>query len=158
MTTTQRHSRPRLGLRPARCPWGVRVLLAASLVAAGVARPAAAHEYWLAPSRYIAAAHQAVDVSALAGTGFRGERKPFAAPHCVRLTVRGQRQLDLLPVARDGEYVWARFAPSDDGGALIAFQSDWTPITLPAPRFDEYLKLEGLDQPLAARTHTPARA
>src|SRR5258707_13120544 len=100
MTTTERHPRPRLGLRPARCPWGVRVLLAASLTAAGVARPATAHEYWLAPSRHVAAAHQAVDVSALAGTGFRGERQPFAAAHSVRLVGGGHRQVAHSPRCR----------------------------------------------------------
>ena len=113
--------------------------------------PAAAHEYWLAPSRYLVSAGQPVELSALAGTGFRGEKKPFAAPHCVRLVARTSRLLDLSRVAREGEYTWARFAPADSGGSLFAFESDFTPITLPAATFDEYLKKEGLDAPLATR-------
>jgi len=114
---------------------------------------AGAHEYWLAPSRYMVSAGQPVELSALAGTGFRGEKKPFATPHCVRLVARSSRLLDLSRVARDGEYTWARFAPADPGGALFAFESDFTPITLPAATFDAYLKQEGLDAPLAARLH-----
>src|SRR5262245_51799274 len=99
-------------------PRPVRIGLALALVAALVT-PAfsAAHEYWLAPSSYTAGAHQTVPLAALAGTGFRGERKPFAAPHCVRLAVRAGRVLDLKPVAQSGEYTWASFAPADAGGA-----------------------------------------
>src|SRR5437867_2647473 len=110
------------------------VALAAATVLAALlaALPAAAHEYWLEPSRHVAEPQQAVELSALAGTGFRGERKPFAGAHCVRLVVRAARTLDLSRVARDGEFTWARFAPSDPGGALFAFESDFTPITLPA--------------------------
>ena len=138
------------GLRPAL----VAVLLAAILPVP----PATAHEYWLAPSRYHASPNQGVDLSALAGTGFRGERKPYAAPHCVRLVVRAGRLLDLSRVARDGEYTWAHFAPSDEGGALFAFESDFTPITLPASAFEAYLAKEGLDAPLAARRRDGAAA
>src|SRR5262245_16571783 len=129
--------------------------LAALVVTCGVT-PAAAHEYWLAPSRYQAGVRQAIDLSALAGTGFRGERKPFTTLHCVRLTARTSRILDLARVARDGEYMWARFAPADLGGALVAFESDFTPITLPAAAFDEYLKTEGLDAPLVSRRRSGA--
>src|SRR5437867_11205543 len=91
--------------RTSRLPAQFAALLAAGLGAV-VAAPAAAHEYWLAPSRYLETVHRTVEVGALAGTGFRGERKPFAPPHCVRLVARAQRQLDLGAVARDGEYVW----------------------------------------------------
>lgn len=134
-------------IRPVR----IAALRFAVLAVLVMARPAAAHEYWLAPSRYVAAAGQPVDLGALAGTGFRGERKPFTASHCVRLSVRAARPLDLMKVARDGEYTWARFAPADTGGAVFAFESDFTPITLPAAAFDDYLAKEGLDGPLAAR-------
>jgi len=131
---------------------GIRPSLGIALLAAvTAASPAAAHEYWLAPSSYVVTAGRPVEVGALAGTGFRGERKPFAAPHCVRLLVRAARLLDLSKVARDGEYTWARFAPADDGGTLFAFESDFTPITLPAAAFDDYLAKEGLDATLAAR-------
>src|SRR5262245_27769349 len=91
------------------------VALASSLAAA----PSDAHEYWLAPSQYRVPARQAIDLSALAGTGFRGEKKPFTALHCVRFLARTTRVLELTPIARDGEYTWARFAPADSGGALF---------------------------------------
>jgi uncharacterized protein DUF4198 len=54
---------------------------------------------------------------------------------------------------------WTRFAPGDDGGAMVAFQSGYLPIELPAEQFKSYLKAEGLDGPLAARSGvtTPGR-
>lgn len=139
---------------------GSRLRLAACALgmAMFIASPGAAHEYWLAPSRYLPGPDHAIELSALAGTGFRGERKPFTATHCVRLSVRGVRTLDLTPVARDGAYRWARFAPSDSGGAMFAFESDFTPITLPATEFARYLAAEGLDAPLASRASDPNRA
>jgi len=130
-----------------------RALFALVFAAAALAAPAVApaHEYWLAPSRYIAPPRAAVELAALAGTGFRGDRKPFAPQHCVRLEARAARTLDLTRVARAGDYTWARFAPSDAAGVLFAYESDFTPITLPATEFDRYLGLEGLDGPLAVR-------
>lgn len=130
-------------------------LLAAVVNSAGLiallAAPVGAHEYWLAPSRYAGAVHEAVEVGALAGTGFRGERKPFSSARCLRFEARTGRRLDLSKVARDGELVWARFAPSDSGGAMLAYESNFAIIELPAAQFDAYLELEGLDAPLAAR-------
>ena len=93
---------------------GFALVLAGLILA--MALPAAAHEYWLAPSRYLPTPNRPIELSALAGTGFRGERKPFAPTHCARLTVHAIRTLDLTPVAREGGFTWARFAPSDSGG------------------------------------------
>ena len=151
MTRTANTRPMPLGLRG-----GLTLVLAGIVL--GLALPAAAHEYWLAPSRYLQKTNAPVELGALAGTGFRGERKPFAPAHCVRLTVRAIRTLNLLPVASEGSYTWARFAPSDSGGALFAFESDFTPITLPAAKFDPYLATEGLDGPLAIRAQNPVLA
>ena len=56
------------------------IALAVLALAALPAPPAHAHEFWLAPSTYHAAAGDTVRVTAYVGTGFRGELKPFAAP------------------------------------------------------------------------------
>jgi hypothetical protein len=112
---------------------------------------AAAHEFWLAPSRYEAAPGATLELSAVAGTGFRGERKPWSPDHAVRYVLRGAKPIDLTRAASPGEVTWTRFVPSDGGGALVAFESDFLPIELPAAQFDDYLRAEGLDGPLAAR-------
>lgn len=117
----------------------------------GLAPPARAHEYWLAPSGYAAAAHHVVEVGAVAGTGFRGERKPWSSMRCARFVARARAKVDLAKASRNGDLVWARFEPTDDGGALLAYESDFARIELPAEQFEVYLALEGLDGPRAAR-------
>lgn len=117
---------------------------------------ALAHEFWLAPSTYAGALRRVVEIGALAGTGFRGERLPWSPAHCVRLVARAASTLDLTRAASIGDVVWARFAPADDGGTMLAFESKFTPIELAAAQFDAYLKDEGLTGPLAARRRGPA--
>lgn len=143
---------------PLRLRGGLALVLVLVGLALTAALPVAAHEYWLAPSRYLRSPNRPIELSALAGTGFRGERKPFAPAHCERLSVHATRTLDLTPVAREGGYTWARFAPSDSGGAMFAFESDFTPITLPAATFDAYLATEGLAGPRTARAKDPRLA
>jgi len=131
---------------PALLVWLISIFwLAAS------ALPTEAHEFWLAPSQYLAGPGKALEIRALAGTGFRGEEKPWSPPHCVRFVARTARVLDLSGAASPGDLAWARFAPSDAGGAMLAFESGFTPIELPAAQFDAYLEDQGLDGPLAAR-------
>src|SRR5262245_47736578 len=111
----------------------------------GPASPAAGHEYWLTLSRWAAAPGDTVAARAVVGTGFRGERRPFAAARCVRLVARTGQTLDLSRGATDGGLVWARLAGVDSGGAMLGYESNYTSIELPAAEFDEYLALEGLD-------------
>jgi hypothetical protein len=127
--------------------------IGAALVVASLALPSAAtaHEFWIAPSRYDAAPGVAIELGAAAGTGFRGERKPWSPDHSLRFVLRAGKPIDLVRVATPGELTWTRFAPSDGGGALVAFESDFLPIQLPSAQFNDYLRAEGLDDPLAAR-------
>jgi uncharacterized GH25 family protein len=135
-----------------------RALLLVGLCAA-LALPTAsveAHEFWLAPSRYVAQPGVAVEVRALTGEGFRGERKAWSPAHCVRFVARTARTVDVTRAATPGDSVWARFAASDAGGALLAFESGFTPIELPAAQFNAYLEEDGLDGPLAERRRSAA--
>jgi len=115
------------------------------------AAPAAAHEFWLSPSTYRAAAGDTVAISAWVGTGFRGEVRPYAPSRASRFLLRANRMTDLTPLGRNGDTVMARFAAPDPGGALVAYESSFAEIQLPATEFDAYLSLEGLDGPRAAR-------
>ncbi len=130
----------------------VAVLLSAALRAA----PALGHEFWLAPSSYTGTPRQVVEVTALAGSGFRGVRKAWSPARSVRLVARTTSTLDLARAASAGDVVWARLAPDDDGGAMLAFESKFTPIALPSAEFDAYLREEGLAEPLKARGRGPA--
>jgi uncharacterized GH25 family protein len=133
-------------------------LLLSLILCAATAPIVSAHEYWLQPSTYRAAAHDTLLIAAFAGTGFRGERKPYPAPRTVRLTLVGPKSIDLRPGATNGDLIFSRFIVADGGGAMVAYESSFTPIELPAEEFDRYLKLEGLDEPLAARARLGAAA
>lgn len=128
----------------------VRFAIAALLVCTA-ASPALAHEYWLALSRYAAAPGDTIDIRAFAGTGFRGELKPWAAPRAVRFALRGPKELDLKEAAVNADPVWAKFVVPDASGVLLAFESNFAKIELPARQFEAYLEAEGLDGPLTAR-------
>src|SRR5437867_4063265 len=135
-----------------------RALLLLGILQSLLPPAAAAHEFWLAPSSYRAAAGDTVAIAAFVGTGFRGERKPYAATRTLRFTLHGPRTFDLRPAATNGELTFARFIAADDGGYVAAYHSDFATIELPAADFDHYLKLEGLDQPLRARARLGAAA
>lgn len=134
------------------------IALSLSMLCALVVTTAQAHEYWLAPRTTHAGAGDTVGVRAFVGTGFRGELKPYAAPRAVRFEVRHARTLDLKQVALNGADEWARFVLPDEGGAAVTYLGNDAFIELPAPEFDAYLKLEGLDGPRAARLKRGAAA
>ena len=130
------------------CRFTSSLALATALL---LATPAFAHQYWLAPGSYAPAPGQTVGVVAIAGTGFRGEPKPWSPPGVRRFIARTARTIDLAPGATIGETLWARFRPVDDGGAMLAYESGFAAIQLPAAAFDAYLADEGLTGPLARR-------
>lgn len=128
----------------------LRSLLAAC-AACALAAPAAAHEYWLRPSRYSGAPNDSVTVEAWVGTGFRGERRPWAASRALRFDARDAIVRDLKAGGVNGETRWAALALRDGGGLALAYQGDFSFIEMSGPEFEAYLALEGLDGPRRAR-------
>lgn len=128
-----------------------RAMLVALLMLTAEAWPAAAHEFWLAPSRYVAAPGDAVEIRNYVGDGFRGPGHAYERERAVRFTLRGPREHSLAPLARDGSMVWARFVTPDAGGAMVAWESGWSRNELPGDRFEAYLKEDGLDSALKLR-------
>jgi len=156
-----RISPPPAGLLPfpggGRAAWG-RIAVAAAAAACvasalAAAKPAAAHEHWLAATRSGPAPHDTVEIRAWVGTGFRGEPKAYAARRARRFELHAARTIDLRPLAVNGDLVFARLLSSDAGGALVVYESDFATLALEAARFDAYLREEGLAAPLAARAH-----
>lgn len=135
----------------------VAVLASLALLLAA-APPACAHEFWLTPSRYRLAAGDTLTVGAEVGTGFRGEAKPYAATRVHTLVTTGARRVDLSRLGSNGDLVFARWIAPDPGGQLVGYESDFATIQLPPSDFDAYLRLEGLDAPLAARAALGHRA
>ncbi len=128
------------------------------LAAAHPGSSAGAHEFWLAPSTYRAGVGDTLTVAAFVGTGFRGDRVPYAATRTVRFDLRARRALDLGKAGMNGSLTFARWIVGEGDGAMVAYQSDFMAIELPAAEFDHYLALEGLDGPRAARARLGGRA
>jgi uncharacterized GH25 family protein len=131
-------------------PWRQALILLLVLLGL-VASVASAHEYYLVPSTWTATPGDTVTFGAWVGEGFTGERRRYAPERAKRLVARASREWDLVRVADAGDSTWARFAPVDSGGLLIAYESDFTSIVLEAEAFERYLTEDGLDGPLEAR-------
>ena len=112
---------------------------------------ALAHEFWLSPTLYAIAPGQATAVTARTGEAFCGPAKTWARERSVRFLVRTSRLINLTDVAFAGDGPWVKFGPTDKGGAMLAFESTFTPIQLPGAKFNSYLAEEGLTGPLAVR-------
>jgi len=107
--------------------------------------PALAHEYWLAATRYRAARGEPVAISAWVGTGFRGDPKLYAASRTASLEMLTDRRADLTPLAAEADSHFCRVQAPDDSGFVVAFLSNYSVVDLEGPRFEDYLKTEGLD-------------
>ena len=127
-----------------------------ALVSTVLPTAAPAHEYWLEPSSYSAAAGDTLVVRAFVGTGFRGELKPYAPTRVVRLELHGRDERDLAGSALNGDLAFARFVLPDERGAVVAYQSNFAAIEMESAKFDEYLVAEGLDAAHAERTRRGA--
>jgi len=113
--------------------------------------PARAHEFWLAPSAYVASVGDTVRVSAFSGMGFRGEARRYAHARGVRFVAVDAERTDLADSGLEGDSVFASVVARDAGGLLIAYESNAASIELPGAEFDRYLEEDGLDVPLALR-------
>jgi uncharacterized GH25 family protein len=117
----------------------------------GPAVPVMAHEFWLAPSRYVPVRGEAVEIRVHVGDGFHGPIQSYATSRAVRFELRAARAFALDSLVRNHAPIWARFTPNDSGGAMVAWESGFTRNELPAARFEAYLKDDGLDSALALR-------
>lgn len=119
--------------------------------AALAAVPAAAHDFWLEPSSFTPAAGSVVAVRLLVGEHFHGEavpRNPEAVVRFDLLTPDGGRE-EVLGAA--GWEPAGRVRVAAPGLHTLIYRSTPSPVTLPADRFEAYLKLEGLEAVIAAR-------
>jgi uncharacterized GH25 family protein len=137
----------------------MRSLANLSLLLAGIfAPPVAAHEYWLAPSAYGVPVGQTLAVQAYVGSDFKGELRPFATTRTVRLEVLAKDRKDVKSQAINGDLDLAHLTVEDEGGIVVAFETNFVPVELPPEKFDEYLRKEGLEGPLKAREALGAAA
>ena len=129
-----------------------------ALCLAAVASGASAHDFWLQPARWQAGPNQPIAITVQVGHGPNRQRSPISASRVVRFEAIGPdgRHIDLRRSLHVG-------GASDD--AVVAFARPGTysivletdnraESHLPAIRFNDYLKAEGLTPAIQLRSST----
>lgn len=132
----------------------MRTLLRCALLlfAAFAAGSGRAHEFWMLPDAFALPAGDSTRLTLAVGQDFRGEPVPFSAPLVANLRhlSRGADiDLRLLAPAAGALALRLRFARA--GTHLVALDTHPSAIELPADKFNDYLRLEGLTAVLQAR-------
>ena len=129
-----------------------------SIVLALAAWPAMAHDFWLQPSPYWFAPHTSVPLTLQVGHGPYRQRSPIAARRITRFEAIDPR--GMATDLRNRLHVGAAAADADvqlatPGTHVLVLETDHAAITsLPAIRFNDYLRAEGLTPALAERART----
>ena len=129
--------------------------VAAALLAASASL--SAHDFWIEPTGFKADLGRVVGVKLRVGDDFHGDPVPRSDGLIDRFVVidaAGQRQV----VGREGADPAGLLRVTAPGLMIIGYQSRPTPVTLPADRFTDYLKQEGLDAVVAARARAGTSA
>lgn len=113
------------------------------------ARPLAAHDFWIEPSRYAAAAGEPLALRLRVGEAFAGEAMPRDPAHLARFTAVG-REVELAVSGVDGGEP-AGFLVAPAGAYVVVYGSQPGELRLEAARFARYLVEEGLEGILLER-------
>jgi hypothetical protein len=115
-----------------------------------LASRAFAHDFWIEPSTFRPANGELVTVGLRVGQKLKGEPVPRIPPLIDRFVVRGAGDEDDIIGRAGGDP--AGYARISEGGLhWIGYQSNPSPITLEAKKFEDYLREEGLERIVAAR-------
>lgn len=130
------------------------ILTAAALLAAAGAQ---AHDFWIEPSTFHPLPGTTVAIGLRVGQNFIGDEVPYFSRSIEKFSIwqgSGEQPID----GADG-ITPAGVLRADTGTtAVIAYASTGSDIELPADKFEEYLRLYGLDAIIAARTERGERA
>jgi uncharacterized GH25 family protein len=126
-----------------------------TILAIGCSSAVAAHDFWIAPNAYWVAAQTITPLTLLVGHGPARQRSPIPLRRIIRFEAVGSNgaradiraRLRLGSAAADGN-----FGFKGPGAYMLALQTDdQAEIHLPAIRFNDYLRAEGLTLALEDR-------
>lgn len=125
-------------------------LVGLSLIA--VAAPAAAHDFWIQPQRFQVQPGVVLGVTFQVGHGASRERWGNGSDRIVQVTdVFGGKRIDQRARLRDAGPADLVTSFREPGLHVLALQSVYSYSDLPAIRFNDFLKEEGLVPAIAAR-------
>lgn len=123
-----------------------RATACAGLLASAVS----AHDFWLEPSGYRLPAGELVRLRFLVGERLEGADVPRRDERIVRFVDRGpSATTDVL--GRDGHSPAGLLRPREAGLHVVGYESTTSLVELDAPRFEAYLREEGLEHVIATR-------
>lgn len=123
---------------------------AVALFVASLALQASAHDFWIEPSTFHPAVGDRVTVALRVGQKLAGDPLPNIPPLIDRLVLRGSAG-ERPVVGRPGADP-AGIAFIGEGGLhWIGYQSNAYPVALEGPKFEDYLRDEGLERIVDAR-------
>jgi len=128
-----------------------RLILFAAVVAASVSL--SAHDFWIEPSGFKPDLGRVVGVKLRVGDDFHGDPVPRSddlIDEFVVVDAAGRRQV----VGREGGDPAGLLRVTAPGLMVIGYHSRPSRVTLPAEKFTQYLRQEGLDAIVAARART----
>jgi uncharacterized GH25 family protein len=126
----------------------VIAIIVAALGAGGAS--AAAHDLWLEPTAFVSRTGTVVGIRLRVGQDLVGDpvpRDPAAIDQFIVLDGAGPRAIP----GRDGGDPAGLLRVESDGLLVVGYRSRPSAVTLPAEKFNQYLKEEGLETIAAAR-------
>jgi uncharacterized GH25 family protein len=131
-------------------PAGLRFFCFGAVALLLAAAAAWGHDFWIEPTRFTPAPGERVGVGLWSGDRFAGDPVPRSADRMARfsiLTPAGE-----VPVQGvDGVHPAGFYTPPAAGAYWIVFESRPRILTLPAERFERYLREEGLERIIELR-------
>lgn len=115
-----------------------------------LAAPLFAHDFWIEPTSFRPQVGETVGFALRVGQKFRGDpvpRNPDAIEKFVAVSRAGEKPVEGV-TGRDPAGI-ARI--SEPGYVVVGYRSKPKPIELPAEKFEQYLKEEGLEKIVALR-------
>lgn len=127
-------------------------LLLLFLLAWGPVR-SAAHEFWLMPVSFDVAAGQPAEVALFVGENFSGERVAFAQGFVTRFTSHhAGKTRDLRSLLGAAPAGSVSLVPGGKGTHLLVVDTQPSEVELEASKFNDYLRIEGLDHVVRERS------
>ena len=113
------------------------------LLAALLAAPAAAHDFWIEPSTFTPAPGDLVKLKLWVGERLEGETLP-RNDRLIERFAAIQDGIESPVLGLDGSDPAGVLRPVAPGGAIVVYRNRRSAVTLEQAKFDEYLALEGL--------------
>jgi uncharacterized GH25 family protein len=121
--------------------------IAASLSLAAIA---AGHVFWVQPVSFSPKVGDIVKINLRVGDTFPGDRAPRNDEKIEKFIVVGPRGEEPA-LGRDADTTAAVYRPKEPGTYLVAYRSKPSSVSLPADKFEAYLKETGLEKIIAKR-------